>query len=171
MKKRENVSELERIQFFRALQESLDRDERIKKEIFSNYDYISWLEKFTLTNEFFRLDELIYYKKKMPKEDWDNAEKIGLFFDGVEEYATEKGIKPEDCGAGPVYGVKHNGIRYYIGFMEGQGTTNFCSRTNNEDSVFIDFSDIVNYEKGNDKKDNKTMEFKRFIPTKLKRSI
>ena len=28
MKKRENVSELERIQFFRALQESFDRDKK-----------------------------------------------------------------------------------------------------------------------------------------------
>jgi len=142
MRKNENVKVLN---YFVELSERIKRDKKTKEELFNNYDYINWLEKFTLTNEFFRLDHLIYDAHKLSKQDWDNAQKLNLFFEGIEEYATEKGIEPENCGSGPVYAVKHNGIGYYVAVMAGQGVTNSCMRTEiDEDSVFIDFSDIVN---------------------------
>lgn len=145
MKKKQNLVMLD---YFKMLNEKLQKDKNIKEDIFSNYDYISWLEKFTLLNQFFRLDHLIYDANKLSKEDFENAEKLELFFEGIEEYATEVGIAPESCGAGPTYGIKYNEVGYYIASMAGQGVTYLCKRTEiDDDSFFIEFSDIVNKNK------------------------
>lgn len=43
------------IDYFIELSERIRRDKKTKEELFNNYDYITWLEKFTLTNEFLDL--------------------------------------------------------------------------------------------------------------------
>lgn len=132
-------------EFFQNLRERLIKDEQDKKALFSNYEYISWLEQFTSNNEAFRLDILVYDKDNMPVVDYGNAMKLDLFFEGIREYALRNGISPLQNGFGETYAIEYNGVGYYISEMIGQGTTYSCKKTLIESKIeFINFDDIVN---------------------------
>lgn len=70
------------------------------------------------------------YLKKISKEDIDRANNLGLFFEGIREYAGKNYIYPIMYEYQSYYSVKDNinEVYYKIGVIEGQGGSFFCDR-------------------------------------------
>ena len=64
--------------------------ERMEKEkkLVSNYDYISWLENFTLTHESFKDDSWLYTSEEIPKEDLENVQDLDSFSEGIKNLSN-----------------------------------------------------------------------------------
>ena len=86
------------------------------------------------------------YLKKISKEDIDRANNLGLFFEGIREYAGKNYIYPIMYEYQSYYSVKDNinEVYYKIGVIEGQGGSFFCERVEDTSELdFIDFNDIM----------------------------
>lgn len=116
-----------------------------KKEIVSDYTYISWLEKFTLQHESFSDDSWLYKPEEISKDDNANVNRLQLFFEALSDYchkyyidiAYNKDFEVERIN------IKHNGVGYQLGLVVGQGAYMYVERKEVEDRA-IDFCDIVN---------------------------
>ena len=127
------------------LKEREERDAKLKS-LFSSYDYMNWLNTFTADNKGFSLEDFLYFPEKISKEDLDRVNTLGLFFEGIREYADKNFIYPSTYEWQCFYGVKDNvnEVYYKIGVIEWQGGSFFCERV--EDTItldFIDFNDIM----------------------------
>lgn len=87
------------------------------------------------------------YLKKNSKEDIDRANNLGLFFEGIREYAGKNYIYPIMYEYQSYYSVKDNinEVYYKIGVIEGQGGSFFVIEQKYDSELdFIDFNDIMN---------------------------
>ena len=124
--------------------ERLKVDETKRKEMFSNINYIKWLENFTIKYPDFSDDDWLYFSEKISQEDNEKVKKLHLFYEGIELYAKKNYIYPIECDFGGYYNIKLDNIGYEIGMLVGQGTLFFCKRTSlNKDLEYIDFNDIL----------------------------
>lgn len=117
------------------------------ESLFSSYDYMNWLNKFTANNKGFSLEDFLYFPEKISKEDLDKVNNLGLFFEGIMEYADNNYIYPSIYEYQSFYGIKDsvNEVYYKIGVIEGQGGSFFCDRVEPTSELnFIDFNDIMN---------------------------
>lgn len=117
------------------------------ESLFSSYDYMNWLNKFTASNKGFSLEDFLYFPEKISKEDLDKVNNLGLFFEGIMEYADNNYIYPSIYEYQSFYGIKDsvNEVYYKIGVIEGQGGSFFCDRVEPTSELnFIDFNDIMN---------------------------
>lgn len=117
------------------------------ESLFSSYDYMNWLNKFTASNKGFSLEDFLYFPEKISKEDLDKVNNLGLFFEGIMEYADNNYIYPSIYEYQSFYGIKDsvNEVYYKIGVIEGQGGSFFCDRVEPTSELnFIDFNDIIN---------------------------
>ena len=117
------------------------------ESLFSSYDYMNWLNKFTANNKGFSLEDFLYFPEKISKEDLDKVNNLGLFFEGIMEYADNNYIYPSIYEYQSFYGIKDsvNEVYYKIGVIEGQGGSFFCDRVEDTSELnFIDFNDIMN---------------------------
>lgn len=125
--------------------EKMQKQNADKKEIVSDYTYISWLEKFTLLHGRFADDSWLYKPDELSKEDNANVNKLQLFFEALSDYchkyyidiAYNKDFEVERIN------IKHNGVGYQLGLVVGQGAYMYVERKEVEDNA-IDFCDIVN---------------------------
>ena len=116
------------------------------KSLFYSYDYMNWLNKFTASNKGFSLEDFLYFPEKISKEDLDKVNNLGLFFEGIMEYADKNYIYPSTYEYQSYYGIKDNvnEAYYKIGVIEGQGGSFFCDRVEPTSELdFIDFNDIM----------------------------
>ena len=124
--------------------ERLKVDETKRKEMFSNINYIKWLENFTIKYPDFSDDDWLYFSEKISQEDNEKVKKLHLFYEGIELYAKKNYIYPIECDFGGYYNIKLDNIGYEIGMLVGQGTLFFWKRTSlNKDLEYIDFNDIL----------------------------
>lgn len=120
-----------------------ERSEKTNK-LMSNTEYINWLYKFTQDKERFSDDDWLYYPERISKYDRDNVKDLGLFYEGVSNYAQQNHIYPTPCDFGDFYKIKFNDFGFEIGIMIGQGTVFFFNKSILEnEKEFIDFNDIM----------------------------
>jgi len=126
--------------------------ENIKiQAIFSNNNYINWLESFTVEHQSFSDDDWLYCPEIISQEDRENVTNLRLFYEGIERYAKDNYIYPPECDYGGYYNIKFENCGYEIGMLEGQGTiVFFCNRKEfNKDLEYIEFEDIASNKKRN----------------------
>ena len=86
--------------------------------------------------------------EKLNESDREKVGKLYLLYEGIDCYAEENHISPESCKFGNYYSVKLNDFCFEIGILIGQGTVFFFNKVPlEEDKEFIDFNDIMNFEK------------------------
>ena len=127
------------------IREKKERDAKLKS-IFSSYDYMNWLNSFTVDTKGFSDEDFLYFPEKISKDDLDKVNNLELFFEGIEKYADKNYIYPTMYEYQSYYGVKDNAneVYYKIGVIEGQGGSFFCERVEpTNDQLFIDFNDIM----------------------------
>lgn len=127
------------------------RKEEEKKALVSSYDYILWLEAFTLTHENFTDDSWLYKPEEISESDNTNVDKMNLFFDAISQYCHKYYINTECDGmyeSERIY-IKHNGIVYQMGLVVGQGAHVYVVRQKSVDGA-IEFSNVVNDTKPQD---------------------
>lgn len=128
------------------IREKKEKDDKLKS-LFSSYDYMNWLNRFTADTKGFSDEEYLYFPEKISKDDLDKVNNLGLFFEGIEKYADKNYIYPTMYEYQSFYGVKDNvnEVYYKIGVIEGQGGSFFCERIEyTSEQPFIDFNDIMN---------------------------
>lgn len=127
------------------LLEEMKKREAEKKELFSNYDYILWLEKFTLLYERFTDDSWLYKPEELSEVDIKNVGKIALFFEALSDYCHKYyiNVASNEMFESECINIKHNGIGYQIGLVTGQGSCVYVERKVPEDGT-IEFSDVLN---------------------------
>lgn len=105
----------------------------IKKEMFSNYDYINWLNEYTLMHTSFTDNEELD----------DNVKKLGLLYEVIADYAINEGIIAKEEDMSSFYRVVYNDSYFEIGNIYGLGSCFFCSRIPfNENYSYIDFNEV-----------------------------
>ncbi len=133
--------------FYTKLLASIEK----KDNMMTNTDYIEWLIKFTQERGFFSDDQWAYSEEKISDEDKENVESLGLFYEGIDRYASKNFMYPIEKDFGGYYKVKIGDCGFKIGIFCGQGGFTFCERIPVEkEEDFIDFYDIIN----NKKQDN-----------------
>lgn len=124
--------------------ERLKISEAKRKEMFSNTNYVKWLESFTIEHPVFSDDDWLYFPEKISQEDNEKVKNLHLFYEGIELYAKKNYIYPTKCDFGGYYNIKLDNISYEIGMLVGQGTLFFCNRKPiDKDLEYIDFNDIM----------------------------
>lgn len=122
----------------------IERAEKEKKLV-SNYDYISWLENFTLKHESFNDSSWLYNSEEISKEDLANVEDLCAFFDGIRNYCDKYYINTESSESfvqGCIH-IKHHNVGYEIGLVVGQGAYVYVAREEPV-SEAIEFCHVVN---------------------------
>lgn len=118
------------------------------KNMLSSTDYINWLHDFSKDKNGFSDDDWLYFPEKLSESDREKVGKLYLLYEGIDRYAEENHISPEPCKFGNYYGVKLNDFSFEIGVLIGQGTVSFFNKVPLEDDrEFIDFNDIMNFER------------------------
>lgn len=148
MEKKELASKKQGIQPSSQFFERLKIRAEEKKKLVSNFEYISWLEEFTLRYESFTDDSWLYKGEELSETDKANVDKINILFEAVSDYCHKYYIDTtgkERFESERVY-VKHNGVVYQIGLVVGQGAYVYVTRQEPTD-VAIEFSDVVNDKK------------------------
>lgn len=134
--------------FIRDYLEGLKVSETKRQEMFSNINYLKWLESFTVEHPGFSDDDWLYFPEKISQEDNEKVKNLHLFYEGIDLYAKKNYIYPTECDFGGYYNIKLDNIGYEIGMLVGQGTVFFCKRTPlNKDLEYIDFYDIMSGKK------------------------
>lgn len=110
-----------------------EEKKKLKEEIFSNYDYINWLNEYTLKHITFTDDQILD----------DNIKKLELLYEVIADYAYTQGIIAKQEEMSCFYRIAYNGSYFEIGNIYGIGSCFFCSRISfNENYSYIDFNEI-----------------------------
>lgn len=140
MKKKFNSKEIAK-SYLQVLKEK----EKAEKQTISNYDYISWLEKFTQIHEGFASDSWLYKKEELSAQDYANVEKLYLFLNAISNYCRNFHINIEGTEKFEFESVhiKHNNVGYQLGLVIGQGSYVYVRREKPHDDA-ICFDNIMN---------------------------
>ena len=142
-------AESKKIKIIKKLIEQDSEHRKKIQKIFSNYDYMNWLENFLKIYEGFSDDTWLYEPEAISKEDNENVLNLPLFFEGVKAYATKNFIYPghEDYSFyNEFYLIRYNRCIYKISIMCGQGTEFYCTKAENKNSSstkIIDIKDVI----------------------------
>lgn len=116
--------------------------------MFSNTNYIKWLDTFTLEHPNFTDEDWLYFPKKIKEEDYDNVSNLHLLYEGIERYARKNYIYPTKNEFRNIYNLKFENTYFEIGILHGQGTIFFCNKVNTRNNnPFMDFYNIINNNK------------------------
>ena len=142
-------------EFFDGYEDEVVRRNNKIREMFSNLEYMNWLEKFTSSYPEF------YDREVNSCFDYSDQEQVNClryFFDGIYQYAKINNKFPNGCNYGVYYTIKKDQITYQIGKLYGERIIYFCNRVN-DDKESINFYDIMNsYHKVNEKNLNELSE-------------
>ena len=129
-----------------------------KKKIISNYDYISWIEKFMLSHDSFADDSWLYNPSEISKEDLQNVRMLDIFFGALSEYCHKYYINFEcdEVFDEERINLKYNGIGYQFGLVVGQGAYVYVLKKNLEGNE-IAFEDIFKDTVPDDFEDKKAL--------------
>ena len=128
--------------------ERLKVSEAKRQEMFSDTNYVKWLESFTIEHPSFDSDDWTYFPEKISERDNEKVDDLCLLYEGIKLYAKKNYIYPIKCDFGGYYRINFDNIGYEIGMLVGQGTVFFCNRHElNKNLEYIDFYDIMNDKK------------------------
>lgn len=129
-----------------------------QNKLISNYDYINWLENFTLSNPCFTVDSWLYHPEEISQEDNNNVLKLFVFHEVISEYCQKFliNISVNDNFDVTRIHIKYNNIGYQFGLVIGQGSYVYIEREEINEKA-IDFSDIVNNVEPEDFEEKKEM--------------
>jgi hypothetical protein len=129
-----------------------------KKKIISNYDYISWIEKFMLSHDSFADDSWLYNPSEISKEDLQNVRMLDIFFGALSEYCHKYyiNIECDEEFEEERINLKYNGIGYQFGLVVGQGAYVYVLKKNLEGNE-IAFEDIFKDTVPDDFEDKKAL--------------
>lgn len=115
------------------------------KKIMSSTDYIEWLDRFTQNIGGFSDDNWLYCPEKIDDEDRKKVENLGLFYEGIREYAKRQFINPTPCKHGDYFKIRLNDVGFEISMLGDQrNIVYFCKRVSiTDEEEFIDFNDIL----------------------------
>lgn len=136
---------MKKVEALERILSDISRRNQKKKALIANYDYISWLENFSLSHDCFSDDSWMYTPSEISKEDLKNVQILDLFFNALSEYCHRYYINiawNEDCEEERI-NLEYNGVAYQFGLVVGQGAYVYVKRktpVGNE----INFSDVVN---------------------------
>ena len=129
------------------VQEYIAQEEAKKQQIrsmMSNLTYLKWLNQFMQNKESFSDDDWLYSPEQITDSDWKKVDILGLFYEGINNYAKLNYIYPYQCPNGNYYKIRLNDKGFEIGVMAGQGIIFFCKKVPVEnEQEFIDFNDIM----------------------------
>ena len=125
------------------LNDIIIRDEEITK-INSTEDYINWLKKFTEKHPGFCFDDWSHDQEDLTDEDLYNVRRLNIFYDAIEEYASEKHLEGMLQGEGHYYLIKHEDSNFKVGFISGQGTLFYLDRVAPSENA-IDYNNVIAY--------------------------
>lgn len=133
-----------------VIERIIARMEREKKLV-SNYDYISWLENFTLEHEEFNDCSWLYSSDEITEENLENVQALCSFFEGIGRYCDKYYINTEGNGdfEKECIHIKHDNVGYQIGLVVGQGAYVYVTREEPKTDA-IDFCHVVNDTKPED---------------------
>lgn len=114
----------------------------IKIDIINNEHYMEWLIKFTEQFPAWRDDMINYQTFIISNEDKKNMVKLKYFFEIVNNYAYENGIRKYSYDNEVYYLVKINNYGLRIGMITGPEICYYCQREINNDMGCIDFGNI-----------------------------
>lgn len=142
MSKEEKINE-----WFKNYMEERKKEKQIKSSMFSGYEYIAWLDRITKENGTIS-DEDLLYNDSLNEYDRQGIKNLNLFFDGIQEYATNNYIYPISEPYCELYNIKYNDSGLQLGITYGQGVSLFCKGVKVEEmDEYIDFADIINGKK------------------------
>ena len=145
-------AESKKIEIIKKLAEQDSKRRKKIQKIFSNYDYINWLENFLKIYEGFSDDTWLNESEALSKEDNENVLNLPLFFEEVKAYATKNFIYPSHehlqdyTFYNEFYLIRYNRCIYKISMICGQGTVFYCTRAenkNNSSTKIIDIKDVI----------------------------
>lgn len=145
-------TESKKIEIIKKLAEQDSEHRKKIQKIFSNYDYINWLENFLKIYKGFSDDTWLYEPEAISKEDNENVLNLSLFFEGVKAYATKNSIYPGHehhqyyTFYNEFYLVRYYRCIYKISMMCGQGAEFYCTTAENKNSSstrIIDIKEVI----------------------------
>lgn len=132
--------------------DELNKQMEIKEEMISNPNYIEWLCNFTKKNGgSFYSDDWDYKPGVISDSDMKNVNNLGIFFEGIEDYAENNNILFRPIFDGSTYFVRYNDVNLEIGFMAGQGSCAFSRmiiRNDNFINNCVDFNEVLKKNRG-----------------------
>ena len=118
-----------------------------QKELISNYDYINWIENFTLEYPCFSTDSWLYFPEQISLQDYTKVEKLDSFFSALLAYCDKYLINTSkdnlDAFEASRIHIKYNNVGYTLSLFIGQGSIVTIERSEITGD-FIDFESIVN---------------------------
>lgn len=157
-----NETNMEKSKIVNTLVEKLHAEREKAKQLVSDNTYILWLENFTNIYPKFTDDLHEHYPDKLSSVDCQNISDLYLFFQGIDNYASQNFIASETEEIGfenEYYLIVYNDICYQIGTVSGQGTFAYCDRIKTTSEKVINFNDVIA---------NKQQKNKKIITEKLK---
>lgn len=145
LRKKESSEHVKIVVSNRAI-EAMKQQDAEQKAIVATYDYIRWLEEFTLLHETFTDETWLYKPEEISKADNDNVKRLSLFFEAMSRYCRKYYIDTqfnERFETERIY-IKYNDVVYQFGLVVGQGAYVYVVRSGEECGETIAFEDIVN---------------------------
>lgn len=155
---RDGLSELNISEQFPQLYEELKQQEQSKMALLQNDDYINWMIDFTKSKNRF------YNEMRgciLQEEDKKQIKKIGLFIDGIIDYAEEKGVRTIPYKYGYSCKIRYNNVGFELGTIQGAGPSYYVQKVKKINNIdFIDYNEIMSELKIQKDKKAKTLTLK-----------
>lgn len=130
-----------------------------KIEMINSIYYMEWLIDFTERFPSWCDDMIITNKKGISSEDKKNMEKLKIFFEIINNYAYENGIRNYSFDKEIYYFIKINNYGLQIGKTNGIDGYYYCQRQMTDNIEFIDLNNVMGYKIKEGEKDyNKELE-------------
>ena len=106
-----------------------------------DYEYIRWLDNYTLDNPEFLSDYMSNTNKN--SLDKENVEKLKVFYKMIDEYAKKNYIFSCENTLGYHYNIKFENSFFEIGIVDYGEILYYCKKTK-EKAKYIEFENIIN---------------------------
>lgn len=132
-------------EYFGNLETKYEEIFKRRKEIEQSTDYIDSLLEF-LNNHSGRIhSDMFLYEKNVDEKSQNIVDRLNIFFDIIDDYASKCKIKKYDTEFGYDYYVSYNNIIMIVGIANGQGTivyANIVTELENGVEV-ISYKDVI----------------------------
>ena len=155
---REDLNELNISEQFPQLYDELKRQEEAKMGLLQDDNYINWMIDFSHSkNRFYDVMRGCI----LQEEDKKQLNKLGLFVDGIMDYAEEKNIDYNVYKYGYSCKIKYNNVGFEVGTIQGTGPNYYAQKVKRVNNIdFIDYDEIIAYTKDKSKKKVKVLTLK-----------
>ena len=122
----------------------LEEQEFNIKKIFSNTDYVLWLDEFINDKKGFSDEKYLLENNIAKNDDYINIMSLSIFYYALELYAKKNNIESNKYVLGESYKIKLDDISLEVGTYVTIGIFYFCERTKiKKNDKYIDVDDLV----------------------------